>query len=63
MVLKKCNKCGNDGMPFEMGGPILKGPKGHVHWGCLTDKEQAMVPEEIRARLIERGFVLPSPSA
>ena len=68
MVLKTCEKCGNDGMPFEMGGPILVAgypgsPKGHVHWGCLTDKEQAKVPEQIRGRLIERGFALPSPSA
>ena len=59
MVLKTCKKCGNDGMSFEMGGPILKAPKGFVHWGCLSEEEQAKVPKEIRARLIERGFALP----
>ena len=59
MVLKTCEKCGNDGMPFEMGGPILKAPKGFVHWGCLTEKEQAKAPQGVREKLVERGFALP----
>ncbi len=59
MVLDQCIQCGNAGMPFEMGGPILSHPKGFVHWGCLTEKEQAKAPKGVREKLIERGFAVP----